>query len=75
MLEQLKAIIAEYSEINPDEITTDTVLRTEIGLDSLQLANLVVAIEEAFDVEISERDALTFQTIGDVIAFIGSAEK
>ena len=75
MLEKIKEIILEYVEIDPSSITLESSLRTDLELDSLQLANLVVEIESAFSVEIDERDASSLQTIGDLIEYIKKEQK
>lgn len=70
MLERMKKVICEYADINADSITEDTNMRTELGLNSLELVNLAVAIEDEFDVEIPDREALGIETVGDSIRLI-----
>lgn len=70
MLERIANIISKYVEIDPNTITEETVLRSELGATSLDLANIIVAVEEEFSISISDRDILAFQTVGDLINFI-----
>jgi len=70
MLEKLQKIISEYTDLPESEITEATNIRTDINLNSLELVNLAVAIEDEFEVEIPDREALGIETVGDVIALI-----
>ena len=70
MLERLQRIISEYTDIPAAEITEETNIRTDLNLNSLELVNLAVAIEDEFDVEIPDREALGIETVGDVITLI-----
>ena len=70
MLEKLQKIISEYADIPADQITEETNIRTDLGLNSLELVNMAVAIEDEFGVEIPDREALGLETVGDVMAVI-----
>jgi acyl carrier protein len=70
ILEKLKNILQENTEIKDVKITELTNLRTDLGLTSLDLAELACIVEDEFDVEISNRTITTLKTIGDVISFI-----
>ena len=70
MLEKLQRIISEYTDLPESEITENTNIRTDLNLNSLELVNLAVAIEDEFEVEIPDREALGIETVGDVIALI-----
>lgn len=70
MLEQMRKIICEFVDIAPEEITPDTNIRSDLGLNSLELVNLAVEIEESFDVEIPDREAMGLETVADAIAVI-----
>ena len=70
MLEKLQNIISDYADIPADQITEETNIRTDLGLNSLELVNMAVAIEDEFEVEIPDREALGLETVGDVIAVI-----
>ena len=70
MLEKLQKIISEYADIPAEQIKEETNIRTELGLNSLELVNMAVAIEDEFEVEIPDREALGLETVGDVMAVI-----
>ena len=70
MLERLRKVICEYADIPAEKITEETNIRTELGLNSLELINMAVAIEDEFGVEIPDREALGIETVGDTIKLI-----
>lgn len=72
MEERLVAILSDYVELEPSEVTEDTDIRTDLGLDSLQLADIMTQIEKDFGIEISDRDASNIRTVGDVLEILGS---
>ena len=70
MLDRLTKIIREHTRNNTITIDENTVLIADLGLSSLDLVNLAVAVEDEFDIEIPDRAIKTFKTVGDVMAFI-----
>ncbi len=70
MLEELKKIICEYANVDPETITEDTNIRRDLALDSLSLLNLAVAVENRFDLEISDREVVGIETVSDVMKII-----
>lgn len=72
MLERLRDVICEFVKIEPEKITEETNIRSELGLNSLELVNLAVAIENEFEVEIPDRDVVGIETVGDVIGLLES---
>lgn len=70
MLDKIREIICEFVRIDPQSITEETNIRTDLGLNSLELVNLAVAIEDAFDLEIPDRAVVGIETIADVIALL-----
>ncbi len=70
MFERIRDIICEFVDIDPATITPETNIRTDLGLNSLELINLAVEIEEAFDVEIPDREAMDLATVQDAIDVI-----
>ncbi|MBQ3519765.1 MAG: acyl carrier protein [Clostridia bacterium] len=70
MLEKLREIICEFVQLDPQSITEQTNIRTDLGLNSLELVNLAVAIEDAFDLEIPDRAVVGIETVADVIALL-----
>ena len=69
--EKLKGIIVEQLGIDEDTITEDTTLE-DIGTDSLALVELVMTVEEEFDIEIKDEDMESLKTVGDVLDYIAN---
>ena len=71
--EKVKKIIAEHLGIDDmDKITNDAKFIDDLGADSLDTVELVMAFEEAFDVEIPDEKAETILTVGDAISHLES---
>ena len=70
MLEKLTVIIREYTGDKTLTINPNTILISDLGLNSLDLVNLVCEVEETFDIEIPDRVIKDFKTVGDVIDYI-----
>ena len=72
MLEQIKEIVAESLNVEADTLTTDTSFKEDLGADSLDLFELVMAFEEAFEIEIPSEDLEEIKTVGDVVSYVES---
>lgn len=59
--------------VNPDEITMDTTFVDDLGADSLDIFQIIMGIEEAFDIEIANEDAESIVTVGDAVEQIKNA--
>ncbi len=70
ILEQITDILAEISHIAPEDVTLDAKLEADLGINSLELAELALRCDEEFGVEIDDDDIHRLITIGDVIAYI-----
>ena len=70
MLEKIKGIIAEQLQIAEDVITEKSSIKEDLGADSLDLFELVLALEEAFEVEIPTEDLEQISTVQDVLSYI-----
>ena len=70
MFEKIKEIVAEQLSCNEDEITMDTNFKDDLGADSLDLSELVMALEEEYDVEIPSEDLTNINTVEDVINYL-----
>ncbi len=69
-LEQIKKILAEQFSMNEDDITMDTSFAEDIGADSLDLVELVMALEQEFDIEIDDDEVEKIKTVGDAVHYI-----
>lgn len=70
MLERIREVICRFVELDPETLTEETNIRSELGLNSLELINIAVAIEDEFDVEIPDREVSNLETLGDAIRII-----
>ena len=73
--EKIKEIIADVLNINADEITMDTTFVDDLGADSLDIFQIIMGIEETFDIEIDNDDAEKIVTVGDAVEQIKNAVK
>ena len=71
--EKLQQIIAEVLNIDPEEITMNTTFVDDLGADSLDVFQIVTAIEDEFELEISDEDAEKIVTVGDAVEQIQNA--
>lgn len=71
-LEKLQGIIAEVLNVSEDEITTSTTFVDDLGADSLDIFEIIAAIEEQFDIEIPQEEAEKIVTVGDAVEQIRS---
>ena len=71
--EKLQEIIAEVLNVDPEEITMDTTFVDDLGADSLDVFQIIMGIEEEFDIEISIEDAEKIVTVGDAVEQIKNA--
>lgn len=65
--EKLKKIIAEVLNVDPDEITMETTFQDDLGADSLDVYQIIMGIEEEFDIEIPNEEAEKIVTVGDAV--------
>lgn len=72
MLERVIEIIEEQLNLEGTEITENSSFKEDLGADSLDLFELVMAFEEEYDVEIPAEDLESIKTVGDIIAYMKS---
>ena len=70
VFEKIKNIVAEQLGANADEITMGSTFVEDLGADSLDVVELVMALEDEFDMEIDEDEAENISTVGDVVEYI-----
>ena len=68
--QKVKDIIVEQLGVNPDQVTSDAKFIEDLGADSLDTVELVMALEEEFGQEIPDEEAEKLQSVGDVIKYI-----
>lgn len=71
--EKLQQIIAEVLNIEPDEVTINTTFVDDLGADSLDVFQIIMGIEEEFDIEIPTEEAEKIVSVGDAVEAIKNA--
>ena len=70
--ERVKAIIVEQLQVAAEDVVEDASFLGDLQADSLDIVELVMALEEEFEIEISDEDAEKIQTVGDAVTYINS---
>ena len=73
VFEKLKQVIAEVLNVDPEEITMDTTFMDDLGADSLDIFQIIMGIEEEFDIEIPAEKAEKITTVEEAVELINSA--
>ncbi|MBR2343050.1 MAG: acyl carrier protein [Clostridia bacterium] len=70
MFETFKNFLIEDLRISPEKITMEAELASDLGINSLELADLVYSCEEKFDITIDDEELHNFRTVGDVVKYL-----
>ena len=70
VLEKVKAILAEQFDVDEDKITVDTDLQEDLGADSLDVVDLLMSIEDEFEVEVPDEEIENIKTVGALVSYI-----
>jgi len=73
--EKITEIIVEQLGVKPEEVTAEASFVDDLGADSLDTVELVMALEEEFGIEIPDEDAEKIQTVGDAVKYIEDKSK
>jgi acyl carrier protein len=73
--ERVKRIVIERLGVEEAEVTTEASFKDDLGADSLDVVELVMELEDEFDLEISDEDAEKITTVGEVVNYIQSHSK
>ncbi len=68
--ERVKSIIVDQLGVSMEEVTPEASFIEDLGADSLDIVELIMALEEEYDMEIPDEDAEKIQSVGDVISYI-----
>ncbi|TLS37334.1 acyl carrier protein [Pseudalkalibacillus caeni] len=71
-LDRVKKIIVDRLGVDESEVTPEASFKEDLGADSLDVVELVMELEDEFDMEISDEDAEKIATVGDVINYINN---
>ena len=72
--QRVKDIIVEQLGVNADQVTPDAKFIEDLGADSLDIVELVMALEETFGISIPDEDAENIKSVGDAVSYIQSNE-
>jgi acyl carrier protein len=72
LIDRVRSLVSDQLGVDPKEMTREASILDDLGADSLDVVELVMAIEEAFDIEISDEDAESMRTVGDVETYVSS---
>ncbi|MBN9689043.1 MAG: acyl carrier protein [Verrucomicrobia bacterium] len=73
--QRIKDIIVDQLSVNADQVTPEAKFIEDLGADSLDTVELVMALEEEFGMEIPDEEAEKLQTVGDVIKYVEDLQK
>lgn len=72
VLEKVREIIVDQLGVEEDEVVMEASLIDDLGADSLDVVELIMALEEEFDIEIPDEEAENIVTVGDIVDYIKS---
>ena len=70
IFDKLKELVVDQLGVDDDEVTTEANIQEDLGADSLDLVDLVMAVEEEFDVKIADEELEGIKTVGDIVDYI-----
>lgn len=70
VLEKVKAILSEQFDVEEDSINTDTSIENDLGADSLDVVDLLMSLEDEFEIEIPDEEIENITTVGDLVKYI-----
>ncbi len=70
VFEEVKEIIVDLLGVDPDKVTMEARFREDLEADSLDLVELIMALEDKFDAEIPDEDAQSITTVGEAVKYI-----
>ncbi len=70
MLEKIRKILEEQLNIDPEDVTEDASFRDDLGVDSLDMFELIMILQDEYDFEIPTEDLEDLNTVGDVITYL-----
>ena len=73
--ESVKSIIVDQLSVTPEEVTPEASFIEDLGADSLDIVELIMALEDKFDLEIPDEEAEKIQTVKDVISYISGRQE
>lgn len=75
VFEKVKSIIVDQLDVDAEKVTMESNVAEDLGADSLDVVDLIMSIEEEFDMEINDDAVENMKTVGDIVGFIDSNNK
>ena len=72
VFEKVKSIVADQLDVEEEKVTAEASITEDLGADSLDVVDLVMSIEEEFDIEIPAEAVENIKTVGDIVSYIES---
>ena len=72
VLEKVKMILADQIEVEEDTINSDTDIQDDLGADSLDVVDLIMSLEDEFEIEVPDEDIENLRTVGALVSYIES---
>ncbi|GEO25157.1 acyl carrier protein [Alicyclobacillus acidoterrestris] len=73
--DRVKKIIVDRLSVDEDKVTMEATFKDDLGADSLDIVELIMELEDEFDLEISDEDAEKISTVGDVVTYISAHQE
>ncbi len=70
VFEKVKAILSEQFDVEEDTITNDTTISEDLGADSLDVVDLLMSIEDEFEIEVPDTEIENIKTVGELVKYI-----
>lgn len=70
VFDKIRDIIVDQLDVEEDKVTLEASITDDLGADSLDVVDLVMSIEESFDIEIPDEEVENIKTVGDIVKYI-----
>ena len=70
VLEKVKVILSSQFDVEEDTITSETIITDDLGADSLDVVDMLMSLEDEFDIEIPDEEIEKIRTVGEVVTYI-----
>ncbi len=68
--EKVKSILVEELDLDAEKVTLESNIKEDLGADSLDMVDLIMSIEDEFEIKVAESDAASIKTVGDIVSYI-----
>jgi len=68
--EKVKSILVEELDLDAEKVTLESNIKEDLGADSLDMVDLIMSIEDEFEIKVAESDAASIKTVGDIVNYI-----